>query len=74
MKNIASIKGPHLALSMLSASAPAAASGPYASSNQPAATVSHVDLARYQGTWYEIASIPQPFESNCIASQGASRQ
>ena len=33
------------------------------------AVVSHVDLGRYAGTWYEIAAIPQPFEQGCIGSQ-----
>lgn len=28
-------------------------------------TVSHVDLARYLGTWYEIASFPQRFQRGC---------
>jgi apolipoprotein D and lipocalin family protein len=28
-------------------------------------TVSHVDLNRYVGTWYEIAKIPNRFQRNC---------
>lgn len=32
-------------------------------------TVSHVDLSRYVGTWYEIASIPQIFQRGCTATQ-----
>lgn len=35
----------------------------------PLATVAHVDLARYAGTWFEIASIPQRFEQGCVASR-----
>ena len=31
----------------------------------PLTTVSHVDLDRYQGTWYEIASFPQRFQRGC---------
>ncbi len=31
-------------------------------------TVPHVDLARYLGTWYEIASFPQRFERGCTAT------
>jgi len=31
-------------------------------------TVAHVDLARYVGTWYEIASFPQRFQKGCTAS------
>ncbi|MBD1398085.1 lipocalin family protein [Pontibacter sp. JH31] len=35
------------------------------SSNAPLDTVPHVDLARYMGKWYEIASIPQRFSRGC---------
>jgi apolipoprotein D and lipocalin family protein len=31
-------------------------------------TVSHVDLARYVGTWYEIANFPQSFQRGCTAT------
>lgn len=31
-------------------------------------TVAHVDLARYLGAWYEIASFPQSFERGCTAT------
>jgi len=34
----------------------------------PLRTVSHVDLERYTGTWYEIASFPQRFQKGCTAS------
>ncbi|MEO8605760.1 MAG: lipocalin family protein, partial [bacterium] len=33
----------------------------------PLATVSHVDLTRYAGTWYEIARLPNRFERGCVA-------
>jgi apolipoprotein D and lipocalin family protein len=29
--------------------------------------VSSVDLQRYLGTWYEIATIPQRFQKGCVA-------
>jgi apolipoprotein D and lipocalin family protein len=29
--------------------------------------VPHVDLTRYLGTWYEIATIPQRFQKGCVA-------
>jgi len=32
-------------------------------------TVSHVELVRYQGTWYEIARLPMWFQRNCLRSQ-----
>ena len=31
-------------------------------------TVEHVDLQRYLGTWYEIASFPQGFQRGCTAT------
>ncbi len=31
-------------------------------------TVRHVDLGRYVGTWYEIASFPQSFQRGCTAT------
>jgi apolipoprotein D and lipocalin family protein len=34
----------------------------------PLQTVSHVDLNRYMGKWYEIASFPQRFQKGCVAS------
>jgi apolipoprotein D and lipocalin family protein len=35
---------------------------------EPLQTVSSVDLNRYLGKWYEIASIPQRFQEGCAAS------
>ena len=34
----------------------------------PLETVSHVDLSRYLGLWYEIASFPQSFQRGCTAT------
>jgi len=34
----------------------------------PLRTVAHVDLSRYLGTWYEIASFPQRFQRGCTAT------
>ena len=33
----------------------------------PLEAVEHVDLERYLGTWYEIATIPQRFQRGCVA-------
>jgi len=33
---------------------------------QPLATVEHVDLDRYTGTWYEVARFDQWFEKDCV--------
>jgi apolipoprotein D and lipocalin family protein len=34
----------------------------------PPRTVERVDLGRYAGTWYEIASFPQRFQRGCTAT------
>lgn len=34
----------------------------------PLETVEHVELSRYLGTWYEIASYPQRFQAGCTAT------
>jgi apolipoprotein D and lipocalin family protein len=34
----------------------------------PLQTVSRVELERYMGKWYEIASFPQWFQKGCVAS------
>ena len=34
----------------------------------PLATVAKVELPRYLGTWYEIASYPQSFQKGCTAT------
>ncbi|MGZ3921492.1 MAG: lipocalin family protein [Bacteroidia bacterium] len=33
--------------------------------SQPLQTVPYVDLKKYAGKWYEIASFPQNFQKNC---------
>lgn len=35
----------------------------------PLPVVPHVDLARYAGRWYEIASFPMRFQRGCVATQ-----
>ena len=39
-----------------------------ASSQPPLEVVGEVDLDRYLGRWYEIASFPQRFQRGCVAS------
>ena len=34
-------------------------------------TVANVDLARYSGAWYEIASLPNRFQAQCVADTQA---
>ena len=36
--------------------------------NAPLSVVSNVDLNRYVGRWYEIASFPQRFQRGCVAT------
>ncbi|OQW34788.1 MAG: hypothetical protein A4E19_17890 [Nitrospira sp. SG-bin1] len=38
-------------------------------SRQPLHTVASVDLARYAGTWYEIARLPMWFQRHCLDSK-----
>jgi apolipoprotein D and lipocalin family protein len=35
----------------------------------PLQPVARVDLQRYMGTWYEIASIPQSFQAGCMGTR-----
>lgn len=35
----------------------------------PLETVPYVDLQRYLGKWYEIASFPQSFQKGCVGTQ-----
>jgi apolipoprotein D and lipocalin family protein len=37
-----------------------------AAAEKPLRTVASVDLQRYLGTWYEIATIPASFQKNCV--------
>jgi len=39
--------------------------------DRPLEVVDHVDLERYLGTWYEIATIPQRFQKGCVAVTAA---
>jgi apolipoprotein D and lipocalin family protein len=38
------------------------------SAHPPMEVVAAVDLDRYEGKWYEIASFPQHFQKGCVAS------
>jgi apolipoprotein D and lipocalin family protein len=42
-----------------------------AMAEQPVASVASVDLARYSGKWFEIASFPMFFQRKCIADTTA---
>lgn len=45
------------------------AAGCTARATPPPATVAFVDLARYSGTWHELARLPMWFQRNCRQSQ-----
>ncbi|WP_447598208.1 lipocalin family protein [Nitrospira sp. Nam80] len=46
-----------------------ACAGPDPKSAHPLPVVSSVDLARYAGTWYEIARLPMWFQRHCVDSK-----
>jgi apolipoprotein D and lipocalin family protein len=52
-----------LALALACVAAPVLAAAP-----PPLRTVPHVDVSRYMGTWYEIASYPMRFQKGCTAT------
>jgi len=56
------------AISMLVLSAGCAATATERLKLPPLQTVEHVELKRYLGTWYELASFPQSFQKGCTAT------
>jgi len=57
---------------LLAALVAAALAGPAAHAEMPAVqSVGQIDLNRYAGKWYEIASFPMFFQRNCIADTTA---
>lgn len=42
--------------------------------HKPLETVPYVDLKKYAGTWYEIASFPQRFQKGCHCTKAEYRQ
>jgi apolipoprotein D and lipocalin family protein len=52
----------------LAAAAFAADSASPAAEKKPLEVVPCVDLQKYLGTWYEIATIPQSFQKGCVGS------
>ena len=45
--------------------------GPARAADAPPPTVQSVDLARYAGTWYEIARLPNRFQRQCVSDTQA---
>ena len=58
-------------LTLLAAAALLAGCGSPVREADAPATVDHVDLARYTGTWHEIARIPNRFQAQCVADTTA---
>ena len=51
-----------------------ALAGCTANNDAPLATVSAVDLTRYQGKWFEVALLPNRFQAICVADTQAEYQ
>lgn len=43
-------------------------------SSDPLTPIASLDVARYMGTWYEIAKYPNRFQKNCVAETKAEYQ
>ena len=43
----------------------------YAKNHKPLETVKNLDIEQYMGSWYEVASIPQRFQSQCVGKTTA---
>lgn len=41
----------------------------FGAKNPPLATVTKVDLPRYEGKWYEIARLPNSFQKKCLLTE-----
>lgn len=63
------VRGLHLAVLALVLGATGCVSTTARRGLPPLRTVPHVDLARYAGTWFEIASVPQRFQEGCVATR-----
>lgn len=57
-----------VSLILLAIGSPVLMSCAEVASRAPVATVPSVDLARYAGTWYEIARLPMWFQRHCLDS------
>jgi len=42
---------------------------PFACSQQPLPVATNVDLARFQGQWFEIAKLPRPTQTDCVGTK-----
>ena len=63
-----SVHGSVLFLAAAAAALGAAALPAAGEERPPLATVAQVDLTRYMGKWYEIASFPQKFQKGCYCT------
>lgn len=60
-----------LVLALLSPLGAAAQPGVPATPTEPLKTIERLDVARYLGTWYEIAKYPNRFQRQCVADTQA---
>ncbi len=58
-----------LLILVIAALASSICSGCASKNYAPLETASNVDLNRYAGTWYEVYSLPNYFQSNCVATK-----
>ncbi|GAB1434097.1 lipocalin family protein [Sphaerotilus sulfidivorans] len=58
-------------LTMVLAAGTALLAGCASAPTAPLPTVPTVDLARYAGAWYEVASLPNRFQKQCVADTQA---
>lgn len=58
-------------LTMVLAAGAALLAGCASAPTAPLPTVPTVDLARYAGAWYEVASLPNRFQKQCVADTQA---
>ena len=65
------IKLPAAALSLLLVCLPVYGQSNYQASEAPVKTIPSLDLAKYLGTWYEIAKFPNWFQKKCLSNTKA---
>ncbi|MFC5290143.1 lipocalin family protein [Actinokineospora guangxiensis] len=60
-----------LATAVVALAALTLTAAPASAEARPVTPVASVDLTRYQGTWLQLASVPQPFQAQCARNDRA---